>query len=83
MVVVIHCEAGMFPARTLANYSMFSDLLAKLSPTKPQGTVWVEIWKTEAIDTAALPTCGSPADLTDVLIQWDKQLRTELRASLE
>jgi hypothetical protein len=65
---------SMFPLSTLAKFSLYVDM-NESKPTTPQGTLWAEIWRHEAIDTSAYPSCETPTNLAEDLRKWDEQLR--------
>lgn len=66
---------AMFPMSTLAKFSMWRDMNSSM-PTQTQGTLWAEVWRHEAVDTAKFPSCVTPAALAEDLGVWDAGLRS-------
>ena len=64
----------MFPVSTLAKFSMWLDMNSS-KPTQTQGTLWAEIWRHEAVNTAQFPSCETAAALAEDLGTWDSGLR--------
>lgn len=73
---------GMYPVPVLANNSLYLDMIAKPYPLNPQGTLWSEIWRFEAINTSAAPACVSPSVLERQIRDWDSSMRQVYAQSL-
>ena len=73
---------SLYPIPVLANFSMFADLNST-APVSPQGTLWAEVWRFEAVNTSTAPACDSPATLQAHLRRWDSDLRTNYKRALD
>ncbi len=73
---------SLYPHRELIENSLYLDLDKKV-PSKPQGTLWVEVWVQESIAPERVKIFEkTDRDMNTILTDWDKLIRQVLKESL-